>query len=91
MAPPCVKWRVQKTNFAGFGEDQLGLIVQALPLLASNGKLMYATCSLENEENEDVVRRLCELEPKVRVVAERWRLPGTDEGDGFYAAVLAWR
>lgn len=88
---PEIKWRVQKTDFVRFGEDQFGLLARALPLLAPNGKLLYATCSLEKEENEEVIRRLCDFDPRVQVVAEQWRLPGRDEGDGFYAAVLSWR
>ncbi len=34
------------------------LVESALPLLAPQGKLLYATCSLEPEENEDVVKQV---------------------------------
>jgi 16S rRNA (cytosine967-C5)-methyltransferase len=56
--------------------------------LAPGGKLVYATCSLEEEENEDVVKALLESHPELRLNREVWRVPGREEGDGFYAAVL---
>jgi 16S rRNA (cytosine967-C5)-methyltransferase len=87
---PEIKWRVQPTDFKRFGQDQLELLTQAIPLLAAGGKLLYATCSLEREENEDVIRRFCAEELKVKLEREMWRIPGREEGDGFYAAILSW-
>jgi 16S rRNA (cytosine967-C5)-methyltransferase len=87
---PEIKWRVQETDFSRFGQDQFELLRHAVPLLAPGGRLLYATCSLEREENEDVVHRFCGAEPRVKVEREVWRIPGRDEGDGFYGAVLSW-
>ncbi len=87
---PEIKWRVQSTDFARFGQDQFELLAQAMGLLAPGGKLLYATCSLEPEENEDVIRRFCMAEPKVKLEREVWRIPGRDEGDGFYGALFSW-
>jgi hypothetical protein len=42
---------------------------------------VYSTCSLEPEENEQVVSDF-------PVIETRLRLPGCDPGDGFYAAVI---
>ncbi|MFL6451932.1 MAG: transcription antitermination factor NusB [Bryobacteraceae bacterium] len=86
---PEIKWRVQPTEFARFGQDQFELLSRAMPLLAPGGKLLYATCSLEQEENEDVIRRFCAATPNVRLEREAWRIPGREEGDGFYAALLS--
>jgi 16S rRNA (cytosine967-C5)-methyltransferase len=46
--------------------------------------LVYSTCSLEPEENEAVIGAVA---PELVVKTMR-RLPGRDEGDGFYAAVI---
>jgi len=88
---PEIKWRVQPSDFGRFGEGQLELLQRAVPFLAPGGKLLYATCSLEREENEDVVQRFCAAEPGMRLEGETWRIPGREEGDGFYGAVLSWR
>lgn len=85
---PEIKWRVRPDDFARFGEKQRQIIWQALERLEPGGKLLYATCSLESEENEEVVRGVLASRPGLRCEREVWRLPGREEGDGFYAAVL---
>jgi 16S rRNA (cytosine967-C5)-methyltransferase len=88
---PEIKWRVQERDFARFGEIQSRIVLEGLRVLAPQGKLLYATCSLECEENEDVIAAVLQLRPDFHLESESWRLPGREEGDGFYAAVLAPR
>jgi 16S rRNA (cytosine967-C5)-methyltransferase len=88
---PEIKWRVQKQDLRRFGEKQVWIISQALRVLAPAGKLLYATCSLEREENEDVIAGILDTWPNLRCERSVWRLPGRDLGDGFYAALLCWR
>lgn len=85
---PEIKWRVQKRDFARFAEGQAQMIAHGLRLLAPGGRLLYATCSLEREENEEVVANVVGAHSEVRCERQMWRLPGREEGDGFYAAVL---
>lgn len=86
---PEIKWRVREPDFARFRDKQREIVAQACKRLAAGGKLVYATCSLEVEENEDVVRETLAMHPELHVEREIWRIPGREEGDGFYAAVLA--
>jgi 16S rRNA (cytosine967-C5)-methyltransferase len=60
---------------------QREILQRALQNLKPGGRLVYATCSLEREENEDIVAGL-------PVSATHLRLPGRDPGDGFFAAVI---
>ncbi len=85
---PEIKWRLQEHDLRRFGQRQLAILSQAARALAGRGKLVYATCSLEREENEDVVQEFLRAQPRFACTQEIWRLPGRDEGDGFYAAVL---
>lgn len=85
---PEIKWRLEESGLARFAEKQLRIARQAARLLARGGKLVYATCSLEPEENEEIVRALLEEQPDLRREREIWRIPGREEGDGFFAAVL---
>jgi 16S rRNA (cytosine967-C5)-methyltransferase len=85
---PEIKWRVQSHDFTRFGEKQLKIAERGAGVLAAGGTMVYATCSLEKEENEGVVRQILDAHPGLRLGQEQWRLPGREEGDGFYAAVL---
>jgi 16S rRNA (cytosine967-C5)-methyltransferase len=85
---PEIKWRVQSKNLPVHQSRQRLILKNALDHLAPGGLLLYATCSLEAEENEEVTRWAVENSEGVRMVEETWRLPGRDPGDGFYAAVL---
>src|SRR4029077_16933906 len=79
---PEIKWRIQPEDLAEFRSRQKKMLARALECLAAGGKLVYATCSLEREENEEAVDGL-------PVVETRMRIPGREPGDGFFAAVIA--
>jgi 16S rRNA (cytosine967-C5)-methyltransferase len=78
---PEIKWRLRPHDLERFTGLQRGILQQALPLLKPGGKLVYSTCSLEQEENEGVVAGL-------PIASTHLRLPGRDPGDGFFAAVI---
>jgi len=77
-----------------------GEILRAVwPLLKPGGLLLYATCSLLSDENEEQVRRFLEQAPdaRERVIMADWgrcrpvgrqTLPGEATMDGFYYACL---
>lgn len=81
---PEIKWRLKESDLAAFHERQCKILENALACVAPGGRLVYATCSLEPEENENVVEGY-------RVQETMLRLPGRDAGDGFFAAVIADR
>jgi 16S rRNA (cytosine967-C5)-methyltransferase len=43
-------------DFAELHAKQVRLLRNALPFLAPGGRLVYSTCSMEAEENEEVVK-----------------------------------
>ena len=50
-----VKWRLQAGDFAKHAKQQLGLLMAAAQCVAPGGRIVYSTCSLDEDENEDVV------------------------------------
>jgi 16S rRNA (cytosine967-C5)-methyltransferase len=74
---PEIKWRLTPADLDGLHRLQAALLANARELLAPGGILVYSTCSLEREENQEVAGD-----------ASLERLPGRDPGDGFYAAVI---
>ncbi len=77
---PEIKWKLQPKDLADLQRRQKLMLDQALAVLRPGGILVYSTCSLEPEENEQVVDG--------RASAVYYRLPGREAGDGFFAAVL---
>ena len=52
---PEIKWRLQASDLSRLAQAQEEMLTNALAVLAPAGRLVYSTCSLEPEENEQVV------------------------------------
>jgi len=85
---PEIKWRVSPEDFERHRNRQVVLLGNALDALAKGGRLVYSTCSLEPEENEQVLDLVLANRAEVDVQQTLRRLPGRDPGDGFWAAVI---
>lgn len=97
---PEIKWRLSADDLSRLPELQLKLLERGAAAVARGGRLVYSTCSIEPEENEDVVRRFLGSTTSFKLIAPN--APGgliTSDGcvrtfshrdgtDGFFAAVL---
>ncbi len=81
---PEIKWRLSPEDLVHLHSRQVALLGNARAALASGGLLVYSTCSLESEENEQVIATV----PSSLIVRTMRRVPGRDPGDGFFAAVI---
>ncbi|MDX2268857.1 MAG: transcription antitermination factor NusB [Bryobacter sp.] len=81
---PEIKWRLTPEDLLRQQERQIAILRNAAGVLAPGGRLVYSTCSLEKEENEEVVAAVF---PNAGTAMHR-RTPGCDPGDGFFAAVI---
>ncbi len=88
---PEIKWKLEAANLKALAQLQGSILVNAIHCLAPAGRLVYSTCSLEKEENQDVVASVLTMENGLQLVRSERRIPGITPGDGFYAAVLAWK
>jgi 16S rRNA (cytosine967-C5)-methyltransferase len=68
---PEIKWRLGPEDITRLAKLQAFMLRNALAALASGGHLVYATCSLEPEENEGVVEKVLSEQPAFRVLT--WR------------------
>jgi len=65
---PEIKWRLRPEDITRLAKMQVLMLRNALQALAGDGRLVYATCSLEPEENEMVVEKVLSEEPAFRVL-----------------------
>ncbi len=101
---PDIRWNRQPDDFAKHQAVQLGLLQTAAKLLATDGVLVYATCSLEPEENQQAVAQFLSAQNNFSLRDCRDLLPSAagelldaqgffaplpnEEMDGFFAARL---
>ena len=52
---PDVRWRLKPGRIEEYAQRQLELLVRASKFVGTGGRLVYSTCSIEREENEQVV------------------------------------
>jgi len=99
---PEARWRLREADLAMFAERQRAILGQARVLLAPGGRLVYATCTLLEIENAEVVAAVVGPElvavPLTEILGERARALGDGAAltltphrhgtDGFYARVM---
>jgi len=89
---PDLKWLRRAPDLPAFAARQSGILDALWQALAPDGKLLYVTCSVFPQENEEVVEAFVARTQHARRVpppdgaAEQW-LPGA-EHDGFYYALI---
>jgi 16S rRNA (cytosine967-C5)-methyltransferase len=81
-----VRWRLTAGDFGRMAAEQLRIVRATIPLLKQGGVLVYSTCSLEPEENKEVVEQTRAEFPFLKLVEEKSLLPFRDGFDGAYAA-----
>ncbi len=84
-----VRWRLQAGDFVKLGQQQERLLDAGLKLLKPGGTLVYSTCSIDADENREVVRRVLANQPSARLEEEICWLSSINGFDGAYAARIS--
>lgn len=83
-----LRWRLSPDDLPKLQKTQISLLNRAARFVRPAGTLVYSTCSLEPEENSDVVKRFMAQAPGFELMAERQLLPFNEGVDGAYVARL---
>jgi len=83
-----LRWRLRPEEIQRLRGLQLELLGDAAGIVKPGGILVYSTCSLEPEENGEVVKEFLAGHPDFHLETERELLPFVDGVDGAYAARL---
>jgi 16S rRNA (cytosine967-C5)-methyltransferase len=83
-----LRWRIQPEEIQRLRAMQLDLLRQAANAVKPGGVLIYSTCSLEPEENSEVVKEFLAAHSAFTLEREREVLPFTDAVDGAFVAAL---
>ena len=65
---PESKWRLGAEQLARLGAAQGRILRSTAPLVRPGGRLIYATCSILMEENEDQIERFLAAQPEFEIV-----------------------
>src|SRR5690606_39654097 len=96
---PDIKWHRRADDLPPLLQTQAALLDALWPRLRPGGRLLYATCSVLQDENSRQTAAFLARTPDAvelplddrfgrRMPVGRQRLPGEDGGDGFYYALL---
>lgn len=97
---PEIRYFLQPHDFAELSSKQLKILINASKLIKQGGRLIYSTCSLEVEENEQVIERFLRENPNFEIVKPNLSeefltekgcariFPQRDKMDGFFIAIL---
>jgi len=85
---PDVRWNFSQKNLSGLLGIQAAILENVSRFLKQHGRLVYSTCSIEDDENMGQINAFLKRHSDFRLVQSRTILP-SECHDGSFAALLA--
>lgn len=84
---PDIKWQRRKEDIEEITEIQYKILENCAKYLKENGTLIYSTCSILKEENENIISKFLQKNQNFKIEEQVKILPDK-EHDGFYICKL---
>lgn len=88
---PEIRWRLSVDDIRDLASQQKQMLSNAAEVVKPGGRLVYSTCSVEREENEEVIDDVIGSDKHFRLVESRRTWPQRQGSDGFFIASLERR
>lgn len=85
---PDAKWNYRRKLLTGLMQLQYQILQNAVNLLKPGGRMVYSTCSIEAEETTRQIQNWLGQHPECSLITEKLLLPGEQNCDGAYAALM---
>jgi 16S rRNA (cytosine967-C5)-methyltransferase len=85
---PEIRWRLAAEDIPNFAADQQQFLSNAAEVLKTCGRLVYSTCSVEREENEQVIADFLQAHPHFTQLRTLRTWPHREGSDGFFMTIL---
>jgi 16S rRNA (cytosine967-C5)-methyltransferase len=85
---PEIRWRLSNSDILNFAATQKRFLRNAADAVRPGGQLVYSTCSVESEENEEVIDESLKEDHRFQPLKTIRTWPHREGTDGFFMAVL---
>lgn len=82
------RWRFRLDRMKELNTVQYAILDSCSERLKPGGRMVYSTCSLEDEENEKLIMKWLRKHPNFKFVRSRKCFPPKTQTDGSYAGLL---
>lgn len=85
---PEIRWRLSPADFTQLAEQQEQILSRAVEMVKPGGHLIYSTCSVEYDENEQVIQDVLANDARFHPLNTIRTWPQREGSDGFFVATF---
>jgi 16S rRNA (cytosine967-C5)-methyltransferase len=85
---PEIRWRISEPDIQSLATQQKLFLTNAARVLKPGGQLVYSTCSIERDENEEVIDAFLSTHTDFKLINTTRTWPHREGADGFFIASL---
>jgi 16S rRNA (cytosine967-C5)-methyltransferase len=85
---PEIRWRLSEDDIGAFAENQKIFLAHAAEAVKPGGGLVYSTCSVERDENEEVIEEFVAHNHRFKLLKTERTWPHHQGSDGFFIALF---